>query len=70
MANVLCVLYDDPAEGYPPPYPRDDIPQIDRYPGGQTTPSPERLDFRPGSSSAASRASSACGASWISAATG
>jgi len=48
MANVLCVLYDDPAEGYPPPYPRDDIPQIDRYPGGQTTPSPERLDFRPG----------------------
>ncbi|MBA2357006.1 MAG: NAD-dependent formate dehydrogenase [Actinobacteria bacterium] len=48
MANVLCVLYDDPAEGYPPPYPRDDVPQIDRYPGGQTTPSPERLDFRPG----------------------
>ena len=48
MANVLCVLYEDPAEGYPPPYPRDDVPQIDRYPGGQTTPSPERLDFRPG----------------------
>ena len=32
----------------PPPYPRDEIPRIERYPGGQTTPSPERVDFAPG----------------------
>ena len=36
MAKVLCVLYDDPVDGYPTSYPRDDIPTIDRYPGGQT----------------------------------
>jgi formate dehydrogenase len=48
MANVLCVLYDDPVEGFPPPYPRDEIPRIDRYPDGQTTPTPERIDFKPG----------------------
>lgn len=48
MANVLCVLYDDPVSGYPPPYPRDDIPTIARYPDGQTTPTPERIDFTPG----------------------
>ena len=34
MANVLCVLYDDPVSGYPPSYPRDDIPKIERYPDG------------------------------------
>jgi formate dehydrogenase len=48
MANVLCVLYDDPVDGYPPQYPRDEIPEIDRYPDGQTTPTPERIDFTPG----------------------
>jgi formate dehydrogenase len=48
MANVLCVLYDDPADGYPPAYPRDAIPEIERYPDGQTTPTPEELDFSPG----------------------
>src|SRR5688572_2123002 len=48
MAKILCVLYDDPAEGYPPAYARSDIPKIDRYPGGQTTPTPEEIDFRPG----------------------
>ena len=26
MANVLCVLYDDPVDGYPPGYARDGIP--------------------------------------------
>ena len=26
MAKVLCVLYDDPVDGYPPSYARDDIP--------------------------------------------
>ena len=42
MAKVLCVLYDDPVDGYPPAYARDDVPQIERYHDGQTTPSPQR----------------------------
>jgi formate dehydrogenase len=48
MATVLCVLYDDPVRGYPPAYARDDIPAIERYFGGQTTPTPEGIDFTPG----------------------
>jgi formate dehydrogenase len=48
MADVLCVLYDDPVGGYPPSYARADIPRIERYYDGQTTPSPERIDFTPG----------------------
>ena len=31
MAKVLCVLYDDPVDGYPPSYARDEIPSIERY---------------------------------------
>jgi formate dehydrogenase len=48
MAKVLCVLYDDPIDGYPPKYARDGIPKIDRYPGGQTAPTPSHIDFKPG----------------------
>ncbi|RAJ55696.1 formate dehydrogenase, partial [Streptomyces sp. Amel2xB2] len=48
MAKVLCVLYDDPAGGYPASYARDGLPEIARYPDGQTTPSPEGIDFTPG----------------------
>ena len=48
MAKVLCVLYDDPVDGYPDTYPRDDLPRITSYPGGQTTPSPQAIDFTPG----------------------
>jgi hypothetical protein len=48
MAKVLCVLYDDPVDGYPAAYARDEIPQISSYPGGQTTPSPHGIDFTPG----------------------
>jgi formate dehydrogenase len=48
VATVLCVLYDDPVGGYPPKYARDAIPEIEHYPGGQTTPTPERLEFTPG----------------------
>lgn len=48
MAKVLCVLYDDPAGGYPPEYARDAIPGIDHYPDGTTTPSPSAVDFKPG----------------------
>jgi formate dehydrogenase len=48
MANIVCVLYDDPVSGYPPSYARDGIPKIERYYDGQTTPTPERIDFTPG----------------------
>ena len=48
MAKVLCVLYDDPVSGYPKTYARDTIPKIERYADGQTTPTPQAIDFRPG----------------------
>ena len=48
MAKILCVLYDDPVDGYPTSYPRDDLPKLDRYPDGQTLPSPRAIDFQPG----------------------
>jgi formate dehydrogenase len=48
MAKILCVLYDDPISGYPTSYARDSVPKIERYPGGQTTPTPKGLDFAPG----------------------
>lgn len=48
MAKILCVLYDDPVGGYPPTYARDDVPEIGRYHDGQTTPTPEGIDFTPG----------------------
>ena len=48
MAKILCVLYPDPVGGYPKSYARNDIPKIDHYPGGQTAPTPKRIDFTPG----------------------
>jgi formate dehydrogenase len=48
MAKVLCVLYEDPAGGYPPSYARDGVPRIERYFDGQTAPTPQGLDFTPG----------------------
>ena len=48
MANVLCILYEDPVDGYPPSYARDGIPAIELYPDGQSTPTPESIDFTPG----------------------
>jgi len=48
MAKILCVLYDDPVDGYPNSYPRDDLPHIERYPDGQTLPTPSAIDFQPG----------------------
>ena len=48
MAKVLCVLYDDPIDGYPTSYARDDIPVLEQYPDGQTLPSPQAIDFTPG----------------------
>jgi formate dehydrogenase len=48
MAKVLCVLYDDPVDGYPPAYARDEIPKIERYYDGQSTPTPKGIGFTPG----------------------
>jgi formate dehydrogenase len=48
MAKIICVLYDDPIDGYPKSYSRDTIPQITVYPDGQTAPTPKAIDFTPG----------------------
>jgi formate dehydrogenase len=48
MAKIISVLYDDPVDGYPKSYPRDDLPKIEHYPGGQTLPTPKAIDFQPG----------------------
>ena len=48
MTKIICVLYDDPIDGYPKSYPRDAIPQITVYPDGQTAPTPKAIDFTPG----------------------
>ncbi|GAA2859720.1 NAD-dependent formate dehydrogenase [Nonomuraea rubra] len=48
MAKVLCVLYDDPIDGYPTSYARDGLPELAGYPGGQTLPSPKGIGFTPG----------------------
>lgn len=48
MAKIVCVLYEDPVDGYPKLYARDGLPKLDRYPGGQTLPTPQAIDFEPG----------------------
>ena len=48
MAKIIVVLYDDPVDGYPKTYARDDIPEIKSYPNGQTAPTPQKIDFKPG----------------------
>jgi formate dehydrogenase len=48
MAKILCVLYDDPQDGYPGGGPRDGLPELARYPDGQTLPTPRATDFTPG----------------------
>jgi formate dehydrogenase len=45
MAKILCVLYEDPVNGYPKTYARNDIPMIDRYDNGQSAPTPKHIDF-------------------------
>ena len=47
MAKVVSVLYDDPVDGYPKKYARDDT-KITKYPDGQTAPTPSAIDFKPG----------------------
>jgi formate dehydrogenase len=48
MAKIVCVLYDDPIDGYPKSYAVDSIPKIKSYPDGQTAPTPKSIDFIPG----------------------
>src|ERR1700738_180287 len=48
MSKLVCVLYDDPVDGYTKYYPRDAIPKLDHYPDGQTLPPPKAVDFKPG----------------------
>jgi len=48
MAKMIVVLYDDPVDGYSKTYARDAIPEIKSYPGGQTAPTPQGIDFKPG----------------------
>lgn len=46
--KVVCALYPDPIGGYPKSYVRDTVPKLERYPDGQTMPSPSSVDFTPG----------------------
>ena len=48
MSKILCVLYDDPVTGYPKTLIRDGIPELTGYPGGQSLPTPSKIDFTPG----------------------
>lgn len=48
MAKILCALYDDPINGYPSQYARDNIPTLTQYPDGQSMPTPSAIDFTPG----------------------
>ena len=44
MAKVICVLYDDPVDGYPKSYARDGLPKLEHYPDGQSLPTPKAID--------------------------
>ena len=46
--KVLCILYDDPKGGMPSSYPVENLPKIEKYPDGQTLPTPKGIDFNPG----------------------
>ena len=49
MAKVLCALYDDPVDGYPKSCPARRYFEDHALPGrGRSTPTPENIDFRPG----------------------
>lgn len=48
MAKIICVLYEDPVDGYPKSYARSGIPHLAVYPDGQTLPTPKVIDFEPG----------------------
>jgi hypothetical protein len=64
MAKVLCVLYDDPISGYPKSYARDGLPKIEKYPDGQTLPTPKGIDFTPGTLLGSVSANWDCANTW------
>jgi hypothetical protein len=70
MATIICVLYDDPRDGYPTSYARAELPAVERYYDGTTTPTPERIDFTPGELLGSVSASWGSGGSWRSGDTG
>ena len=45
--KILCILYDDPINGMPSQYARDDLPKLDKYPDGMTLPSPSSVHLPP-----------------------
>jgi formate dehydrogenase len=47
MSKVVCVLYDDPVAACQRPMRATSLPHIERYPGGQTAPTPKQIDFKP-----------------------
>ncbi len=42
--KIVCVLYDDPVDGYPPNYARDGIPTLAGYDGDVSFPQPPPKD--------------------------
>ena len=46
--KIVCVLYDDPIDGFPPQYARNNVPTLEIYPDGQTLPKAQGIDFTPG----------------------
>jgi formate dehydrogenase len=48
MGKILCVLYEDPVDGYPKDYARDSIPKFQSYLDAQSLQTPHHIDFVPG----------------------
>ena len=46
--KIVCVLYEDPVTGYPPKYAREGLPVLEKYPDGQTLPTPQGRSFQSG----------------------
>ena len=64
MAKILCVLYDDPEDGYPTAARATICPSSSAIPTARPCPRPRRSTSRPASCSAASPARSGCAAGW------
>ena len=62
MATILCVLYDDPVDGYPPPTRATASPRSRATPAASRRRRPRRSTSRRATCSAACPASSACAA--------
>ena len=60
MAKVVCVLYDDPVDGYPKSYAREIFPRSIIIPTARLCRRPKRSISSPGHCSAAYPANLAC----------